>query len=156
MIFKKVNIINLNLMEVTVNELKKNITYISIIIMLSIVIFIFGTIIYSDRKTISEITGQLQYTIQELQSVENSLDANQKESEYRESIIENIQSENSRYRETEKSLRNELDKTLAELERIRKENTAGIGTIEEAGDEIKRGLAILNETIREIKKNKHD
>ena len=150
-------------MEVKVNEIKKNIIFVCIIIMLIITIFVLGKNLYNNGNRIKEAEKKLSDTIGKLQSLETGIEYCSRESIERGKINRSLRNENIRYRESENRITRELEKTLiilrnttTELDRIRRKNSKGIKIIINSSEGIETGIVGIEETIKEIEKNKFD
>lgn len=144
-------------------KITKNIIYLSIISMLFILICILGKVVYDDGIAYTDVEEKLQATNRKIQSIETGLDFIGAESGRRIIIIDNLRTENNRFRENNKRTTERYTETLRllrdanrELDRIRREGTKGIEIIKEASEGFERELEEYREIIKEIEKMEMD
>ena len=140
------------------NETKKNIVFVCVIVMLVMLVFSLGFVISNNRNRLAASETIVQNVIRELQFYQTRIDFIIEKSRKKSEIIEDLRIRSRKFDERERSIITEFERSIDVLRNTNSEfgefgkiSEEGIRCIEKGFTGIGNGIGILEKSIKKIK-----
>ena len=140
------------------NETKKNIIFVCVIVMLVMLVFSLGFVISNNRNRLAASETIVQNVIRELQFYQTRINFIIEKSRKKSEIIEDLRIRSREFDERERSIITEFERSIdvlrntnSEFGELGKRSEEGIRCIEKGFTGIGNGIEILEKSIKKIK-----